>query len=511
MSAVELACVFIRAAGDRLVAAERLVLAFPRLFGSALLELDLAYRMGSRFLVADLRFSPGAEPASLHARLAFWAARAGGRATALDAMPARDLAAFRASFDACELKVKGILPGNLFDASGRLFTDAGAPAARHRSIADPPVLAMDVGGQGWEGIRYEPDDHALFVPAPLAPPLADELPVSFRVPGRDRPLDATAIVADVRTPAESEPGQPAGYTLVLESPHPELHEALARHAPLDREVFRVAPRYVVKAPVKVVPLAGPGVAASTPDDAAAAASGAPAPDGAAAAEPGEASPRALIAYATEQELADDYVENLSQGGAFVRTPHPFPVGTTLGLDLRLPNGAELRTQAQVVFAREGGMGVKFALGPEEDEVLAAAIAHISARPRRALVVDDDALVREMLADALHERGFEVITARDGATGLQTLSEEVLALDLLVTDVRMPGLDGEAFVRTIRQAGGEADLAIVAVTGRMDDGLEPRLESAGADAVLDKALGAELIAQAADAVLERKRLVAGRDD
>jgi hypothetical protein len=40
---------------------------------------------------------------------------------------------------------------------------------------------------------------------------------------------------------------------------------------------------------------------------------------------------------------------------------------------------------------------------------------------------------------------------------------------------------------------------------MEPGLEPRLESAGADAVLDKALGPELVAQAADAVLERKRL------
>jgi hypothetical protein len=42
---------------------------------------------------------------------------------------------------------------------------------------------------------------------------------------------------------------------------------------------------------------------------------------------------------------------------------------------------------------------------------------------------------------------------------------------------------------------------------MDLGLEMKLESAGADAVLDKALGPELIAQAADAALERKR--AGR--
>jgi CheY-like chemotaxis protein len=71
------------------------------------------------------------------------------------------------------------------------------------------------------------------------------------------------------------------------------------------------------------------------------------------------------------------------------------------------------------------------------------------------------------------------------------------------------MDGESFVRLIRDAGGELDLAIVAVTASIDDHQERKLAQAGADAVLDKALGPELIAQAADAVVERKRLVRGR--
>jgi CheY-like chemotaxis protein len=151
--------------------------------------------------------------------------------------------------------------------------------------------------------------------------------------------------------------------------------------------------------------------------------------------------------------------------------------------------------------------VRFTLDAEAETALQAAIAHLSARPRRAVVVDDDGPIRRMLADALAERGFEVVTASDAADGLRIISEELLGLDLLLTDVFMPGMDGEEFVRTIRTVGGETDLAIVVATGKMDMATERLLEAAGADAVLDKALGAELIAQAADAALERKR--AGR--
>jgi CheY-like chemotaxis protein len=198
------------------------------------------------------------------------------------------------------------------------------------------------------------------------------------------------------------------------------------------------------------------------------------------------------------------VENLSQGGAFVRTARPSPVGTRLALSMRLPTGEELVGPAVVMTLKPNGMGVKFELPPESQQVLAAALAHIAARPRRALVVDDEELVRRMLQDALQRRGFEVLTASDGATGLSIVVEELLALDLLVTDLRMPNMDGYSFIRTIRNAGGEADLAIVVVTAGVESALEKRLQREGADAVLDKELGPELIAQAADAVLERKR-------
>ncbi len=483
MSFVDFACVFVRASGDRLLAAERLVCGYPHLFGPALVEVDLAYRMASRYLVAVLHFDPALFDEAARSRLAFWSARAGGRASPLDGMAEHERQTFDAHLELCELKLQGLKPPELFDRSFRLFTDVGAPAARRRNPLDRPMMALDVGGPGFEGVTYQPDQRELFVAAPMAPPAGDEVLVVFRLPGVDKPLGVRTRVAMVRGSAESAPGRPAGFALAIPAGAPAVHEALARTAPVTSSETRAAPRYAVKAPVKVlVPAAPPqgGATAATP------------------------AARAVIEYATDQELEADFIENLSQGGAFIRSTHRQPVGAALALDFRLPNGAELKAQAVVAFANANGMGVKFTLDAESEAALQAAIAHISARARRVLVVDDDALVRRMLADALADRGFEVITATDGQDGLRVLSEELLALDLLVTDVYMPGMDGEQFVQMIRRAGGEADLAIVVVTGKMEPGLEPRLESAGADAVLDKALGPELLAQAADAVLERKR-------
>jgi uncharacterized protein (TIGR02266 family) len=224
--------------------------------------------------------------------------------------------------------------------------------------------------------------------------------------------------------------------------------------------------------------------------------------------PAPAPATARIEYQSEQDLAADYVENLSQGGAFVRTQSPPPVGTRLTLEMKLPGLVELTAPATVVFVHDYGMGVKFELDEAGQAKLAAVIARISARPRRALVVDDDGLVRRMLAEALQGRGFEVLTARDGEEGLRVVAEELLTLDLLVTDVKMPGMGGEAFVRTIREQGGESELAILVAAGGVDAALERRMTLAGADAVVDKSVGPELVAQAADAALEQKRL-AGR--
>jgi CheY-like chemotaxis protein len=481
MHTVEYVCVFVRAAGDRLRAAERLVLALPQLLERALVDCEFRYQAQQKLLGVWVHLRAEGLAQAKRDRLVFWTARAGGRAMAVEGMTPEDRARIDAYLARPSQELTGVPGADLFSAGGAFFTGIGAAPDRRRSAHEAPRLVMDVGGPGWDGVRWWKDDRRLFVAAPFAPPVGDEVPLFIRVPGDEgpvEPIQARATVVEVRPPSAAGPGEPAGYVLRLEEPSQALVEALDASAPDRENDSRVAPRFQVKAPVKITP-----------------------------AEPLPPAPRATIEYATDQELAADYIQNLSQGGAFVRTQSPPPVGAPVQLQLKLPNGAELQTLAIVAFTNANGMGVRFQLAPEADAVLSNAMAHISARARRALVVDDDEMICRMLADALRDRGFEVLTANSAPEGISTLAEELLALDLLVTDLVMPGMTGEDLVRLIRKTGGEVDLAIVGVTGQLVEGTEERMEKAGADAVLDKSLGPDLIAQAADAVLERKRMLA----
>ena len=77
---------------------------------------------------------------------------------------------------------------------------------------------------------------------------------------------------------------------------------------------------------------------------------------------------------------------------------------------------------------------------------------MEARPGRAtiLVVDDDPLVRDYAETVLADAGYDVLTAADGAAALRLLRGND-SIDLLFTDVVMPGLDGFEVARQARDA------------------------------------------------------------
>jgi excisionase family DNA binding protein len=77
-----------------------------------------------------------------------------------------------------------------------------------------------------------------------------------------------------------------------------------------------------------------------------------------------------------------------------------------------------------------------------------------------LVVDDEPAVRELLARTLGTKGYTVDTAPDGASAIERLAS--VKYDLLITDLKMPGMDGLSVIREARRS--LPDLPVVVITG-----------------------------------------------
>jgi len=81
-----------------------------------------------------------------------------------------------------------------------------------------------------------------------------------------------------------------------------------------------------------------------------------------------------------------------------------------------------------------------------------------------LVVDDELRVLELFQKVLREEGYEVLTAEDGLRALAVAAEA--RPDLIVLDVVMPGLDGVATLRALRERGIPCDVVMVTAQGSL---------------------------------------------
>ena len=91
---------------------------------------------------------------------------------------------------------------------------------------------------------------------------------------------------------------------------------------------------------------------------------------------------------------------------------------------------------------------------------AAAPATRSGR-MRILVVDDEASIRDLLSKTLALAEYDVDTAPDGATALDRVRENS-TYNLLIADLKMPGMDGLSLIRQVKQL--KADLPVIIITG-----------------------------------------------
>jgi two-component system, cell cycle response regulator len=122
-------------------------------------------------------------------------------------------------------------------------------------------------------------------------------------------------------------------------------------------------------------------------------------------------------------------------------------------------------------------------------------------PCRILVVDDEAAVRQSVADILRHDGYEVRTAGDGAAALECLAREPVAL--VLTDITMPQMDGLTFIKTARQRGYHP--AYIVMTGEAAWDAAVEAMKAGAADYLPKPFPLELLRLVVGRTLHAQRL------
>ncbi len=121
---------------------------------------------------------------------------------------------------------------------------------------------------------------------------------------------------------------------------------------------------------------------------------------------------------------------------------------------------------------------------------------------RVLVVDDDRSQRELLAEFLRELGAEVLEAADGPEALDRVRTALP--DVVLSDFRMPGMDGLTLLREVRAANPEVEFVIVTAYGTVADAVQSLKD--GASDYLLKPLDLDEVEHVVRRAVERRHLV-----
>ena len=151
----------------------------------------------------------------------------------------------------------------------------------------------------------------------------------------------------------------------------------------------------------------------------------------------------------------------------------FAEGSGGSLDLESSEGRGTRVSLWLPVAQPLALALDPAAAPPAP---ALPIPADGSRLPRILLVDDDPIVREVLAAQLSDSGYEIAAAGDGPAALALLDRGEM-VDVLVTDLAMPGLDGVALIRQAQQrrpglpaillTGYAGDAAVLAVGSVVD--------------------------------------------
>lgn len=128
------------------------------------------------------------------------------------------------------------------------------------------------------------------------------------------------------------------------------------------------------------------------------------------------------------------------------------------------------------------------------------------RPRKVLVIEDDAAIAEVLVFNLQREGYDVAVASDGVDGLR--KAKALAPDLVVLDLMLPGLDGVEICRELRAEKSLRSLPVLMLTAKSEEADQIVGFSVGADDYVTKPFSVKVLLQRARVLLNRPKAEAG---
>jgi two-component system cell cycle sensor histidine kinase/response regulator CckA len=159
------------------------------------------------------------------------------------------------------------------------------------------------------------------------------------------------------------------------------------------------------------------------------------------------------------------------------------VGSGTGLGLSTVYGIVKQTGGFVFVASTPGQGTQFSIylprhaaaaheTPKREAGEAAASRDLTGIGTVLLVEDEDA-VRLFAARALRNKGYKVLEARSGEAALEIMRTQRDAIDLLITDVVMPRMDGPSLIREVR--GMHPAMKVIFISGYAEDDFRRRLD------------------------------------
>jgi two-component system cell cycle sensor histidine kinase/response regulator CckA len=170
------------------------------------------------------------------------------------------------------------------------------------------------------------------------------------------------------------------------------------------------------------------------------------------------------------------------------------VGRGTGLGLSTVYGIVKQTGGYVFAESEEGKGTTFRvylprhIVESEDELPQRADKKKEATrdltgTGRVLLVEDEDVVRNFAARALSRQGYEVLEAGTGVEAIEVMEREGGRIDIIVSDVIMPEMDGPSMLKEMRKT--KPDIKIIFVSGYPDDAFKRSLDDNETYAFLPK--------------------------